>query len=141
MDININLMDFVSEGEVKEAVRDEIRHCVRQVYSKENDMQRLVSNLAYEFVFKMVDEQFEGKLADLLRANIERVINDMTDFTVFRGAGTQILEEEVAKRRSLIAERIEEVIKDYPFDDVKAEIGALVYECVMDKMFPEGSEV
>lgn len=141
MDININLMDFVSEGEVKEAVQDEIRHCVRRVYSKENDMQRLVSNLAYEFVFKMVDEQFEGKLADLLRANIERVINDMTNFEVFRGAGTQILEEEVAKRRSLIAERIEKIIKDYPFDDVKAEIGALVYECVMDKMFPEGSEV
>ena len=80
MNINIDIMDFVSEEEVREAVLDGIRHSVIKTYSgDEENMNRLVSNLSYEFVYQMVDEQFDNKLTETLKAKFDEVRDGILD--------------------------------------------------------------
>ena len=145
MNINLDINDIVSDEELKEAVLDGIRQSVVRTYSgNEENMKRLFSNLAYEFVFKMVDEQFDGKLEELLRAKIKEAIGELSCFSVFRkkdawqteeSVAYKILQEESAKSRPLIVGRIEQIINEYRFDDIKDNIGDVVHDCIMEKLF------
>ena len=45
MNIDVNIYDFASEEEIKEAVLDTLRKIVRENYSKESQFHRLLTNL------------------------------------------------------------------------------------------------
>jgi len=145
MNVNINVYDVASEEEVKQAALDVIRHEVFKTFNKENDLDRLISNLSYEFVFNMVNEQFNGNLENLLKEKITEILNDLSSYTVFRrkdawdrdeSIATKILNEECANARPLIKQRVEQIIEQYPFNELKNdEIGEVVYECIMDRLF------
>lgn len=147
MNVNLNINDVVSEEELKEVVIDAIRKSVMKIYTgNEREMHRLVSNLSYQFVFDMVDKQFGGELEKLLVAETTRVINELSHFIVFResdmwgrkeSVAYKTLHEEIAKKRPLIAQRVEEIILDYNYSEVRSSISEVVHECIMEKLFSD----
>lgn len=146
MEVSINVYDVASEQEVKEAALDAVRSLVvKQFSGSEENLNRLITNLSYDAVFEMVNKQFDGKLKEILKSKISDIIKNLKSYEVFKrkdaweqedSVGYKILQEEMTNARPLIKSRIEEIIKNYPFNELKNdEIGNVVYECIMDRLF------
>jgi hypothetical protein len=146
MEMTINVFDVVSEEEIKSVVMDAIRQLVIQQFSgSEENLNRLISNLSYSFVWDMIDQQFNGELRRILSMNISKIINGLSSFSVFRqkdawgredSVAYKILQEEMANARPLIKARVEQIVQEYPFHELQYdEIGEVVYQCVMDRLF------
>lgn len=152
MNINIDVYDIASQKEVKEAVLGAIKELVvRQFGGKEENLNRLLVNLSYSFVWEMVDRQFSGTLEEQLKAKIGDIVDGLSAFSVFRrkdawdkqdSVAYIALQEEMANARPLIKARVEKIIGDYPFAELQNdEIGDVVYRCVMDRLFaPRGPQ-
>jgi hypothetical protein len=146
MEVTINVFDIATEEEIKEVALDAIRQLVVQQFSgPEENLNRLLSNLCYKFVWEMIDRQFNGELETILSTKILEIINGLSAFSVFRqkdvwgnedSVAYKALQEEVANARPLIKARVEQIIQEYPFHELQYdEIGEVVYQCVMDRLF------
>lgn len=147
MNINIDICDILSEDEIKSAAMEAIKGMVvKQFSGSEEKLHRLITNLCYDFVFEMVNRQFDGKLAELIKAKVPVIIDGLSSYHVFRrkdawdkedSTAYKILQEEMMSSHPLIRARVEQIIQEYPFEELKRdEIGDVVYQCIMDRLFP-----
>ena len=112
MEINIDIYDIVSEEEIKAAALEAVKSLVvRQFSGAESNLDRLVSNLSYQYVYDMVDQQYDDELDELLKSKIADIINQLSSYVVFRqkdawdkedSVAYKILREESANARPLI---------------------------------------
>ena len=56
MEININIEDYLSKEEIKEIAKEQISYAIKEKFRKESDIERIITNLSYEFLFKAVSE-------------------------------------------------------------------------------------
>lgn len=151
MEVSIDVYDVASEEEVKEAVLDVVRSLVvRQFSGAEENLNRLIANLSYSYVFEMVNQQFDGNLNELLKSKIVDIINNLSTYTVFQkkdawekedSVAYKALQEEMTNARPLIKNRVEHIIQEYPFHELdQDEIGEVIYQCIMDKLFSKETE-
>jgi len=144
MEINVDVYDFASEEEIKEAVLTTLKGIVRENYQKEANFDRLLTNLSYSYLFKMVDEQIDGDLGEIIREKTKTAIGDLSAFSVFRRSDAwerkeskayEIMQDEIVKSRPLIRGRIEQIINEYPFNELSGtEISYTIAESIMDKI-------
>lgn len=146
MELKIDIADYLSEEEIKECCRDAIKSAIYDRTSRsEAETERLLTNLSYEFVWKMVDEAIGGGLEQKIRLKTVEVIDTLSSFTVFHekdawdrqeSIGHKIMEEEIVAARPQIKARVEQIISEYPFHELDCdEIGNIVHECIMDRLF------
>lgn len=147
MNINTDICDILSEDEIKSVAMEAIKGMVvKQFSGSEEKPHRLITNLCYDFVFEMVNRQFDGKLAELIKAKVPVIIDDLSSYHVFRrkdawdkedSTAYKILQEEMMSSHPLIRARVEQIIQEYPFEELRRdEIGDVVYQCIMDRLLP-----
>ena len=120
--LTIDVSDYLNESEIKELVKEQLRYEVSKFFKDESNAQRLLSNLSYQIVFDEVDKIIPNS-RELVISKTNEVLNDIKSFSVFRDGSYggskslayQILEESVRNNRSLINDKVKEVItnRDY----------------------------
>lgn len=146
MELKIDISEYLSSEEIKECCKDAIKSAIYGRYSRsEAETDRLITNLAYEFVWKMIDEEVGGGLEKMIRSKTIEAIEKLSEYSVFRvrsawdrqeSIGHKILEEEVSASRPLIKARVKQIISDYPFHELdRDEIGYVVHDCIMERLF------
>ena len=146
----IDVMKYLSDGEIKEIVQDELRISIRQHFNEcgrieaDNNLKRLIGNASYDVVAKMVDNIFGNKLEDLLTKRVTEIIDKgLSSFDIFSKPNAWdktpndayvVLEKAVKsqhdKMKQVIADNIEtqtitelkEILKDNAIVDIIAEI-------------------
>ena len=73
MELKINIEDYLSKDEIKDECKSAIRSAIYHQFEKESELERLISNLSYEFLFKEVSE-CTGKDAEELIKNSHRTV-------------------------------------------------------------------
>ena len=73
--MNINIDNYLGDDEIKDIITSEMRDLVKKHLSDENNITRIISNSAYQLVYKMVDETFDQSLSSMLT---EKVGEDFT---------------------------------------------------------------
>lgn len=142
--ITLNVSEFFSKEELKEIAEQELRAAFRAQFQKESDVERVIVNLSYEYVCKMVAEQWDGDFEELLRQKVRKTIEEQTGWQVFRrkdawgsteSPAVAILDEECRNSRPLIRAAIEKHIEEYPFHELdKTEIAETIWEVIMEKI-------
>lgn len=149
MDIRINIEDYLTSEEIKNECKEAIRGVIYTQYGKsENELDRLLVNLSYRYVFNMVDEAVGGNLKTVIKEKIIEIINDLSPYCVFRSSdycatesiGYKIMEEEVEKQKEHIRQKIYEVIEQYDFQDLKSHISDMIYKCIDDRLFGDKND-
>lgn len=152
MKAEIDMDEYFTPEMIKEIAEDELRKAFRRQFQKEADVERVISNLSYEFVFTLVAEQWDGDFAELLKRKIRGVIeSDSLKYEVFRkkdawnrteSPAIRILDEECANARPLIRECVEKHIREYPFHELdRDEIGNVIWDVIMDRILTPKREV
>lgn len=121
MNIEVVLSDYLTEADIRDICASEVHAKIREDLRRLN-VNTIISNLSYEEVFRMVDEQI-GKNDYCMMAIAEKVpeiISNLSSYSIFRKAdawertesiGQKILDEEVNNARPLIAERSFEYVR------------------------------
>lgn len=150
MKIEFELSEVLTKEQMKEIAIEELRYAVRKQFGgSEEKLNRLITNISFSYVIDMVNQAYDGKLSEILHQKITKVIDELSSYCVFKrkdswekddSVAYKALQEEMAAARPLIKAKVEEVINNYPFDELKAdEIGEIIHECIMDKLFTKNS--
>lgn len=119
MEININIEDYLDRDEIKDIIKNQIRYIV------ERDAERLLTNSAYYVVFKAVDEALDNNAKELIKQKAIEVINNLSEFSVFRKRDTwdrensiayDILQEAVKENSNLIKQKVREAIENRDYE-------------------------
>lgn len=154
MKLEINIFDYVSPEKITEIAEDEIRRAFREQFRKEADVERVLSNLTAEYVFKLIENEWASHAVDFEKALRERIDSAIRDdsvkYYVFRrkdawdrteSPAVKILDEECANSRPLIREMVEKHIREYPFHELdRDEIGGVIYDVIMEKILKPRQE-
>lgn len=148
MDITINVDDYLSKSDIQKIVEDELRYSIRKQIRNESDIERVISNISFEFLFTMLSEEFKlnrDEFDKLIRDKIkEKICSDSIGYLIFRrkdawdrseSPAVKILDEECANSRPLIKAAVEKHIAEYPFHELdRGEIGETIYQVIMEKI-------
>ena len=50
MEVSINIEDYLSKDEIKDIAKEQITYAIREKFRKESDIERIITNLSYEFI-------------------------------------------------------------------------------------------
>lgn len=148
MKLEIDVFDYLSPEKMTEIAEDEVRRAFRDQFRKEADVERVLSNLTAEYVFKLIESEWASHSVDFEKALRERIDSAIRDdsvkYYVFRrkdvwdrteSPAVKILDDECANSRPLIREMVEKHIREYPFHELDMdEIGCVIYDVIMDKI-------
>lgn len=148
MKLEIDVFDYLSPEKMTKIAEDEVRRAFRDQFRKEADVERVLSNLTAEYVFKLIESEWASHSVDFEKALRERIDSAIRDdsvkYYVFRrkdvwdrteSPAVKILDDECANSRPLIREMVEKHIREYPFHELdRDEIGCVIYDIIMDKI-------
>ena len=126
MDIEINIDDYVSEGEKKELCIEYIRETLRGD-GNSNHKERVLSNMAYEASYKILDDTLTKEDMKTIRTKTKKILLSDSSYGIFRkrdawGSEDSVAWLEVKKaietHKHLIEPLVKEVIlsRDYASD-------------------------
>lgn len=131
----IKFEDYLSEGEQRQIVADVFREQCLQKFTQ--DSERIFSNAAYSIVTKLVDEQMNGKMVELITENTIKIINSLREYTVFKrpdawdkgsSEAYKLLQKVVVESEPLLKEKIQAIINNLE----ETEIRQHTFECISD---------
>ena len=145
MKVEIDIFDYFTPEQIREIAEDELRNAFRSQFRKEADVERVLTNLSYEYVRKLIAEQWDGDFTAKLREQIEKSISqDTIKYEVFRrkdawdrseSPAVAILDDECKNSRPLIRAAVEKHIAEYPFHELdRDEIGCVIYDVIMERI-------
>ena len=148
MELKINIEDYLSELEIKEIAEEELRHSFKELFRKEADIERILSNISHEFVFDLINSQCDCDLEQILKDKIKDILeNNDISYYLFRRKNAwdrsessivKIIDEECTNSRPLIKEMVEKHIKQYPFRELdKNEIIYTISDVIKKRLFGE----
>lgn len=85
MNTTLNIQDYLSEDEIKEILIGEYRTWFRTM--SEQDKLRILSNFSYDFIFKNINDNLDGKLLELTKQKTLETLEEANfNYFVFRPA-------------------------------------------------------
>ena len=139
--MEINIMDYLDEEEIKEICIQEVRRLIKT--KDETNLERIMVNSAYRNVFGIVDDLLPQGYSERIVENVNKIIDSSTSFSLFRwdystghptSLGAKIIEETVKSRKQDLINRINNAI-DSEISRPDAEIYSEFVDRFMDNMY------
>lgn len=151
MEIKVNIKNYLSEEEIKEICKDTMREIIKEQFRSEADVDRVISNLSYEFLFKQISESIGKDATTLIKSKVKKLLqNDSAiKYELFRRAdswdrqesvGYTILKQAIKDNSDLINQRVKDIIDTYNFgnrQEIKYAIEDCVHSYIANKLFNE----
>ena len=150
MEVKINVEDYLSDEEIKEIVMDEIRCYFREELRGYASVEILLGNVGYETFIKAGCEAMkltEQEVQSKITQHLTDLLNDEKSYRlqIFRrkdrytteedGIDTKILDDVLSSSRPIIERKVNEIIENYPFYEVKENIRDTIYDCIEKRLF------
>lgn len=127
--MEINILDYLSQDEIKDACRSAVYDQAKAMLKSEKDLDRIMGNEAYYAVWKCVDDVFNVDFNHAIAMKIPDIIQGLTDFCVFRpkdswngrdeSTGYKILSEVIKENRHMIDDRVKDLICQIDMEEIK----------------------
>lgn len=149
MNIEINIKKYLNTEEIQEECRQAIRFQISQLFKTENDIDRLISNLSYEFIFKAIEESTGKDQLQKIKDTVAKLVSKEStiSYELFKqkdawsrseAVGLKVLHEAINENVPLIKEKVKEAIGNYDFlsrKDLQTRMEDLFHEMLEEKLF------
>lgn len=124
MELTINVNDYLSEEEQKEVVREALLGATKSLFMEEKNVDRVLSNIAYEVLSKDVDTlipQYKEKIVEnvnrfFLRSdNLAYHIFHAESYLSRKSEGQKILDEAVQANKSRIEDKVRSAVDEFNY--------------------------
>jgi hypothetical protein len=148
MNVTFKIEDYLSIEEIKEECKLTLQKVILQHFSKESQIERLISNLSYEFLFDEISKCIGEDSEKLVKETVIKILKQPETFSylLFRrkntweqeeSKGYKILQETMESCKELIKNRIVEEIEKYDFntEEFRYKIQDTIHEIIEEKLF------
>ena len=153
MELKINIEDYIIPEEIKAVAMDAVRESIRRIFcGDEANLNRLISNLSYEFIFKAVSDaigedaqtKITNKVKELLE-NESRINYELwrkkDTFEKYESPAIPMLHKAIKDNEDLIRAKVVQSIDEFKFDGVQDAMYNALNQIVYDKVFgKEGAD-
>ena len=150
MKIEINVEDYLDTDEVTSIISDEVRNQVSKHLDTENNIKRIVSNMAYDTVYKLVDDTFDESLSSILTEKVTSIISNLSESTIFKVPNAwdrepnhphKVLQQAIADNTQKIRDVVSEQIPELTRVRLKENLSDHIREAISETLFKEGDEL
>lgn len=150
-EITINVDDYLKPDDIKvccmEAIKDVLH---RKFYNNEEQINRMIVNLSYEFVFKCVSDAIGKDAEKLIVDKVHQLLMDDDShiryemwrkkdiWTKENSPAVDIMHKAIKDNEGLIRKKVCEAIDEFKFDDVKTSIYEGLDSILYEKIFGRG---
>ena len=136
--MGMHIDDYLTEKQKQEIAADVFKDSLEFV--KEKELERFLTNAAYNIVWKMVDEVMDNKVEEILRDKVIKIINELTVFSIFKAptnwdresnANYELLRKIVKENRYLLEDKVKRTIVE---SDFQYEIAKDIGEAILSKL-------
>ncbi|MCP4336425.1 MAG: hypothetical protein GY679_01080 [Mycoplasma sp.] len=82
--MEIDVKDYLDKKEMKYLASKAFMLSCQKHFEEENNIKRIISNSAYDIVYKMVDESLNEDLKDIVTEKVKDIIADFSLYNVFK---------------------------------------------------------
>ena len=117
--MEINITEYLSEEEIREICKEEIRLKIRKSF-EDKDLERLIGNSAYTKAYDLIDEHITVEHKKEIVKKTNEIINDIGSYEIFRydyftkkpeSTASRIVDDAVNANKELIKEKVNSVIE------------------------------
>lgn len=140
--MELKIEDYLSEEEIKEIAKEEVTRQVRQAIRKD-DLDRIISNSAYNFIWKAVDEQIDENLIDIIKEKTIKIINELSSYCIFRqrdawqnedSKAYTYVQQAIEDNKEVIFNRVKESMMNINTEVIMDRLNDLIYQVIEDKL-------
>jgi hypothetical protein len=137
--LEINIDEYITEEEKKLIAKEAFKEACWLKFKDENAVQRIITNSAYDIVYKMVDEHFNLNLELMFEDKVVETINTMNWFHLFKkpdawsresNSAYQILERALLDNKELIESNVKEHLPEATMQAIKADLKGYIQGAV-----------
>lgn len=136
--MNINIMNYLSNEEIKEICKDELRYNIRKIFSNEKETTRIITNLSYYELWKEIEKEVPN-CKELIKEKTKEKLNEISSYDVLRKKGEfnsknsvaqDILENCVIENKNIIEDKVKEILNSLSKTDIKYDIKEIIEEYI-----------
>ena len=136
--MNINIMDYLSNEEIKEICKEELRYNIKKIFSNEKETTRIITNLSYYELWEEIEEEVPN-CKELIKEKTKEKLNEISSYDVLREKGEfnsensvaqDILENCVIENKYIIENKVKEILNSLSKTDIKYDIKGIIEEYV-----------
>ena len=140
--MNINIMNYLSDEEIKEMCKDELRKSIRKIFNTEKEITRIITNLSYYELWEEIEKEVPNFKNIIKEKTIEQ-LNNISSYDVLRrkdiyesknSVAQDILEKCVIKNSDIIEKKVKCILNALSKTDIKYEIKGIIEDYV-EKLF------
>ena len=146
VEININIEDYLSQEEMKEIVKEQFSQAVKEQFRKPSDIERVMTNLSYEYLFKAVSEAIGKDSVEFIKDKVVNLLQDDSHISYLMWRRKDAWENDespaitamnnaIKDNEDLIKSRVYSLISNYDFNKVKDEIYTVLCESLQRQLF------
>lgn len=146
MEVAIKIEDYLSEEEIKDIAKEQIACAIREKFRKESDIERIITNLSYEFLFKAVSESIGEDSFEKIKNTVVSLLEDDSHirYSIWRrkdaweneqSPAVDIMYQAIKDNHELIENRVYELISNYDFNEAKEEIYNVICNAIEKQLF------
>ena len=137
----LDIDQYLTEDEKKRICSEQFAQVAR--LKCQADFERIISNSAYMVVRDEVDKLFDGRMQEFLIQRVEKVVKELSAFTVFNGPdawdktaskGWHALQEATEQAKPLIVARVIELVEGMSQEDLAYRIQEPLIAAIMEKL-------
>ena len=147
MDVIIDVNEYLSQDDIKDAALRALEQMFYNQLRKESEIDRVLSNLSGEYIFSRVCEHLKISREEIERVIVDKIRDALTGdyikYQVFRrkdawdrseSPAVGILDDVLKGCRPIIEEEVEKRIAEYDFRELREEIENTIYGVICRKL-------
>lgn len=147
MELKINIEDYITPEEIKAVAMDAVRESIRRIFcGDEANLNRLISNLSYEFIFKAVSDAIGEDAQTKITNKVKELLEDERSiryelwrkkdtFEKYESPAIPMLYKAIEDNEDLIRAKVMQSIDEYEFNGVQDAMYEALNQIVYDKVF------
>ena len=146
MEVNINIEDYLSQEEMKEIAKEQFSLAVKELFRKPSDIERIMTNLSYEYLFKTVSEAIGKDSLEFIKDKVISLLQDDSHISYLmwrrkdawendESPAITAMNKAIKDNEEFIKSRVYSFISNYDFNEVKDEIYAVLCDSLQQQLF------
>ena len=146
MEVNINIEDYLSHEEMKEIAKEQFSQAVKEQFRKPSDIERVMINLSYEYLFKAVSEAIGKDSLEFIKDKVVSLLQDDSHISYLmwrrkdawendESPAITVMNKAIKDNEDLIKSRVYSFLSHSDFNAVKNEISEILCTSLQKQLF------
>lgn len=144
METTIDIKNYLTEEEIRNICEDQLRSSIAYQFRQEREITRLISNLSYEFMFKVISSEIGCDSFELILKKVKELIEKGSDirYLLFHRANDYdkidspsitMINKALKDNEDLIRTKVVEAISKYSINE--DEFREFILSVIDEKLF------